>query len=506
MLFIVFIKIGIISKQTTRQYTTFDYQTKRIFQLPRISKFSAIIMKLIAFAFILILRGNATKGSESDVEYVQNVIQALLNRIATLEERLDNSEKSISELKKTEVLDIPIEDRVEKLEQMSKYKTLRSCQEMSNRGVTLSGLYDIDPDGEGIGHEPIKVYCDFNTGSTQILHDKEDVIKIEKCDQIGCAVYELNYLAPKQQIEALMSLSESCYQDLDFGCFMAPLRFDEFDHGFWTDKDGNAQAFFNGNNPGLHTCKCGEDQSCLDPLLACNCDAKSPVWALDSGRITAKDLLPIQSFSYGPLIYDLERANVTIGRLICSGTTKPGTDSVSCNSLKLDGIVNSGIYALQDENQAPRLGYCDMSSGGYLNDLERSIGFIEAFKDPGRIFFSVFTESDSTAGSFISFDGFVENTGNYMDIGTGIFTCPFDGLYEFSFSATSRNHGYTLVDVQINGKREFDIYTYEEGNRSLLSYTWIFRLAKDDQVQLKLIEGAICSHRATFSGQLIKLL
>ena len=144
-------------------------------------------------------------------------------------------------------------ERVDKLEQLSKYKTLRTCQEISNRGLTLSGMYDIDPDGQGIGYEPITVHCDFDTGSTQILHDKEDVIKIEKCDQIGCAVYELNYLAPKQQILALMSLSENCYQDLNFGCFMAPLRFDEFDHGFWTDKDGNAQAFFNGNNPGLHT-------------------------------------------------------------------------------------------------------------------------------------------------------------------------------------------------------------------------------------------------------------
>lgn len=235
-------------------------------------------MKLIVFAFILFLRGNPTKGNKSDVEKVQDTVQTLLNRIATLEERLDNSEKEkrsfdvrldnsekeISELKKnsgTKVLDIPIVERVEKLEQLSKYKTLRTCQEISNRGVTLSGMYDIDPDGQGIGYEPITVHCDFDTGSTQILHDKEDVIKIEKCDQIGCAVYELNYLAPKQQIEALMSLSENCYQDLNFGCFMAPLRFDEFDHGFWTDKDGNAQAFFDGNNPGLHTCKCGEDHS-----------------------------------------------------------------------------------------------------------------------------------------------------------------------------------------------------------------------------------------------------
>ena len=245
-------------------------------------------------------------------------------------------------------------------------------------------------------------------------------------------------------------------------------------------------------------------------MLDCNCDAKSPIWVFDSGRITAKDLLPIQSFSYGPLIYDLERANVTIGRLTCSGMTKSETDSVSCNSLKLDGIVNSGIYALQDEYQAPRLGYCDMSSGGYFADLERPIGFVEPFRDPGRIIFSVFRETGEfiNQGSYITFDTIVENTGNHIDISTGIFTCPYDGLYQFSFSALSGEHGYTSVEVLINGEREFEIHTYEEGNASLLSYTWIFRLAQGDEVQLYIMDGAIrvnYPYRATFSGQLIKL-
>ena len=50
-------------------------------------------MKLILFAFILLLRGNPSEGSESDVEQLQDTVQNLLNRIETLEERLDSSEK-----------------------------------------------------------------------------------------------------------------------------------------------------------------------------------------------------------------------------------------------------------------------------------------------------------------------------------------------------------------------------------------------------------------------------
>ena len=50
-------------------------------------------MKLVLFAFILLLRGNPSEGSESDVEQLQDTVQNLLNRIETLEERLDSSEK-----------------------------------------------------------------------------------------------------------------------------------------------------------------------------------------------------------------------------------------------------------------------------------------------------------------------------------------------------------------------------------------------------------------------------
>ena len=119
-----------------------------------------------------------------------------------------------------------LEDRVEKLEEIAKYKTLRTCNELSNRGLTLSGIYSIDPDGEGIGYEPIEVYCNFEKGTTEVFHDKEEMIKIEKCSNVGCASYDFNYYAPPQQIEALINLSQSCYQDLSFGCFLAPLQFE----------------------------------------------------------------------------------------------------------------------------------------------------------------------------------------------------------------------------------------------------------------------------------------
>ena len=82
------------------------------------------------------------------------------------------------------------------------------------------------------------------------------------------------------------------------------------------------QSFFNGNHPGEHICSCGENNECLDngvENFKCNCDANLPFWALDDGIITSKDILPITQVFYGPLLYDAEKANFTIGRFKCAG-------------------------------------------------------------------------------------------------------------------------------------------------------------------------------------------
>jgi hypothetical protein len=87
---------------------------------------------------------------------------------------------------------------------------------------------------------------------------------------------------------------------------------------------GDRQFYFSGDHmPGDHICDSGEDESCFtngDLQFKCNCDANYPTWAQDSGTITSKDILPIQAFVYGPLLFEAEMGNFTIGRLQCSGT------------------------------------------------------------------------------------------------------------------------------------------------------------------------------------------
>ena len=99
-------------------------------------------------------------------------------------ERLKTLEKIVTSLVE------PLEERVEKLEQISKVKKLRNCQELSDKGLTKSGAYDVDPDGDGQGFGPINVYCDFVMNTTSIYYGRENV--------------------PAEQIQALIDLSESC--------------------------------------------------------------------------------------------------------------------------------------------------------------------------------------------------------------------------------------------------------------------------------------------------------
>ena len=85
---------------------------------------------------------------------------------------------------------------------------------------------------------------------------------------------------------------------------------------------GNPKYFFNGNYVNEHICACGETDSCLSNGITetdCNCDSNLPIWASDDGLITNKELLPITGVFYGPLLYQSEHANFTIGRLRCSG-------------------------------------------------------------------------------------------------------------------------------------------------------------------------------------------
>jgi hypothetical protein len=132
-----------------------------------------------------------------------------------------------------------IEERLQYVEQISKTKVLRTCYELAQSGVDQSGTYQVDPDGHLVGEKPISVYCDMETGETEVVHNSEEMIKIDHCSTFGCFRHLVDYQVPESQIQALIQLSETCTQEIDFGCFLAPLSaLDGTTFGSWIDKNG----------------------------------------------------------------------------------------------------------------------------------------------------------------------------------------------------------------------------------------------------------------------------
>ena len=95
-----------------------------------------------------------------------------------------------------------LEERVEKLEELAKIGTLRTCAEYAQYGLKTSGLYMVDPDGPLLGHPPFQVFCNFDDGiimnlnyyevfksnfpgTTEIMHDSETSTVIDHCHDPG---------------------------------------------------------------------------------------------------------------------------------------------------------------------------------------------------------------------------------------------------------------------------------------------------------------------------------
>ena len=81
----------------------------------------------------------------------------------------------------------------------------------------------------------------------------------------GCYVRPITYAAPPNQIQALIQLSRECEQSIQYDCLDAPLRNRGIDYGFWLDREGSAQVYWDGANGGNHVCGCHfSEEGCLE--------------------------------------------------------------------------------------------------------------------------------------------------------------------------------------------------------------------------------------------------
>ena len=335
-----------------------------------------------------------------------------------------------------------------------------TCEHWAMYGANQNGEYLVDPDGDMHGDPPFMAYCDFSTKSTEVLHDSEDQISFPRCSGTGCRHEHLiTYQATDTQIESLKSLSQGCKQSITFGCFLAPMKWYSVHHGWWTDRSGNPQY-------------------CTD----CQCNSKKPVWMEDEISTEDFNLLPMKSFVYGPLKYDLQRANVSIGRLSCSGLKE-----------------SSGISSLPDIVQKMERIEEDITA------VDEKIDGLEEKRD-GKALFSAYKASGSDFDGIVTFDSVDIDTDNQMDKESGVFRCKIPGTYLFTFSGATGSTDLVRVEVNVNNIKKFRIYDKDETTGANLSYTWTLQLSVDDQVRLKVDYGkmyANSNERVTFTGLLV---
>ena len=88
-----------------------------------------------------------------------------------------------------------LESRVDKLEELAKIGTLRTCAEYAQYGLKTNGLYMIDPDGPLLERPPFQVYCDFSLGSykiklnIEVMHDAEELEAVGYCHDPGKQIH-----------------------------------------------------------------------------------------------------------------------------------------------------------------------------------------------------------------------------------------------------------------------------------------------------------------------------
>ena len=149
--------------------------------------FSQVFKSKIIFTILIvilsqcqseIIQKRSLDGNGDQVEMKD--FQDILLAFAKLTEEFTRNSVELKDLKKDftrnsdELMDLKVElnnlkkqvadepdlnEILEKLKQLSRIGTLRSCEEYAAFGIRTSGMFPIDPDGILMGHPSFSAYC-----------------------------------------------------------------------------------------------------------------------------------------------------------------------------------------------------------------------------------------------------------------------------------------------------------------------------------------------------------
>ncbi|CAG0889760.1 unnamed protein product [Darwinula stevensoni] len=364
------------------------------------------------------LAPNSVSNPKS-VADLEEIISTMMTKIEDLAKentqlKLDITQLKVNDEKMKSLVENTVENRLQYLEAVTRQITPPTCETLASLGVTRTGTYLVDPDGVLRGDPPIQVLCDMKTDpvSTIVLHDAMENTEIDHCPDPGCYSRGIAYHASMKQMQALIEQSESCEQKIRYDCFSTALTTSNTDYAWWVDRHEEPQYYWAGAHAGEHVCSCGLTENCIDPTLPCNCDAEAPEWESDEGAITNGTALPITELRFGGLQFDGQKANHTLGGLICQGkAASPDNPAESCSSLRKAGHTHAGYYLISTKEGRLDVVFCRMNLEDTDVDFQLDTG--------GRIveesvYFNVYRTSMWNSTGVITFEGIEVNMGDAM--------------------------------------------------------------------------------------------
>ncbi|XP_057370157.1 uncharacterized protein LOC130691260 [Daphnia carinata] len=440
---------------------------------------------------------------ESEVTKLKTKVELLESKILEQAELLKEC-KTCSPITETFDNDMPV-DHVKNVRPLAKsILQPKTCLEALTSDPSLeSGMYWIDPDGQGRGDNPIYVYCNMTSGSSSILHDSENSTAVDHCFDPGCYSRQIKYNATLRQITMLAELSNECHQSIKVDCFDAAFEFNGIAYAWWNDRNGDPRYFWSGTNNNssahYHSCQCGLEGSCVDKSLLCNCDSDLAVELSDNGVITDKDLLPITKLNFGRTIAPTSISTHEIGRLECSGKVVLNGMPTSCQDLWRVGYVLSGLYSIKGSSNKVETVYCDFSKLPGDEGLQAWIGYADVKSEP--VYFNVGRNTSFRYSSTaMPFEQEILNVGNAFDLPSGTFVAPCNGTYFFAFASFAENsYSSFYFSLMLNNVQITSCYSSYTLYYCHIVYT--LKLSSGDQVQMFLQQGS--TNNAIFTGALL---
>uniref|UniRef100_A0A4W6E2C4 Contactin associated protein-like 5a n=1 Tax=Lates calcarifer TaxID=8187 RepID=A0A4W6E2C4_LATCA len=196
-----------------------------------------------------------------------------------------------------------------------------SCEAYRLTGSS-SGFYSIDPDGSGPMGSTL-VYCNMTEEKvwTVLSHNNTAPVRVQGSSLHKPHIMKFNYSASAEQIQAIITRSEHCQQEVVYNCRKSRLfnTKDGSPLSWWLDQGEEKQSYWGGFLPAAQQCSCSLEGNCKDRDNFCNCDADSDTWANDSGILSFKDHLPVSQIVIGDTSRTGSEVIYHIGPLRCYG-------------------------------------------------------------------------------------------------------------------------------------------------------------------------------------------